>query len=456
MDRPGYGGERGLLVTIALAQSIFPAPPFVRQGDFLFITTIYPTDDHGLPAEPDSISPYVGEAKIGAQTRAVLERLRAVLQDADSDLDHVLKAEVYLADPADFYEFKLVWQEYFPADPPARCTAAVGDDHLVPGVLLSLSAVALVMDATARKEVIHISEAPDSMPAEWAPHAVKASPFVFPSPFPATDFRTGIAARTNPLAPYYGSDMELQASYIFEQWDKILRAAGSGLDQSLKAQAYETDLRHFHDMDGIWDRYLGRSAGAAPPTRSSMAMRSLLVPDALLVPNIFFLAPDQTHQKQENRKGIRWHPEDLKNVHYSPCLSAGDWFFMAGQVAMLDYEHLGFAIAPPGLPYYFSDVEIQTESTMMLLREQLEANAMDLGDIVDARVFLTKPRRDYRSFARTWQRLFEPTGHYPSLNFIPSTQHNGLGGVMIHELIIEIDLIAHRGHGATRRTQPQT
>ena len=45
-------------------------------------------------------------------------------------------------------------------------------------------------------------------------------------------------------APYYGSEMELQASYIFEQWGKILTAAGSGLDQALKSQAHETDPDH--------------------------------------------------------------------------------------------------------------------------------------------------------------------------------------------------------------------
>ena len=72
---------------------------------------------------------------------------------------------------------------------------------------------------------------------------------------------------------------------------------------------------------------------------------------------------------------------------------------------------------------------------------------MTLADIVDARVYLTRARRDYRNFARTWERIFAPVGRMPSLNFIPSTQRNGKGGIMVEELIIEIDLIAHRGHG---------
>ena len=88
---------------------------------------------------------------------------------------------------------------------------------------------------------------------------------MFPPALPATDFVTGIAVKTNPLAPYYGSDAELQTSYIFDQYEKILQAAGSGLDQGLKAQGMEVDLATFHDMDGIWGQRMGHGVGAPPP-----------------------------------------------------------------------------------------------------------------------------------------------------------------------------------------------
>ena len=426
------------------AINVLPAPSFSRQGDFIHVSTIYPLTDDGQIVRSDAVSPYVGEAEIAAQTRAILETMRGVLAEAGSAPDRVLKAEVYLVDPADFYEFKLVWKEYFPHEPPARTTAIIGDDHIFPGALVSVSAVALASDASVAREYIHTDEAPDPLDAEWCAQAVKAAPFVFPSPVPATDFETGLAVKTNPTAPYYGSNMELQASYIFQQWDKILRAAGSGLDQALKSQAYETDLTHFHDMDGIWDQYIGHSGGGAPPTRSSMAMRDLLVPGALLVPNIFFLAPDAGHQKSESRAGIRWHPEDVRNVHFSPGLWAGDWFFMAGQCAIPEFEGPVFETAPPGLPYYWNDIEIQTEATMVLLGEQLEAHGLNLTNVVDARIFLTEPRRDYRGFERSWRKIFEPAGHLPSMNLIPSKQANGLGGIMMGELVIEIDLTVHR------------
>ena len=439
-----------MTTTTALPLNVLPAPRSNRQGDYIWVSTIYPLDADGGVVQAESPSPFVGESEVAAQARAVCEGLRGVLAEAGSSLDRVVKAEVYLVAPEDFYEFKLVWREYFPSEPPARTTAVVLDDHLVPGVRLSLQAVALAGDAKAVKETIHVDDVPDPMEAEWAPQATKAGIFVFPSAVPATDFETGIPVKRNPIAPYYGSDAEMQTRYIFENWAKVLAAAGSGLEQGLKSQAMEVDFTNFHDMDGIWGQYMGHGAGVPPPGRSSMAMRGLLVPDALLVVNCFFLAPDAEHQKVETREGIRWHPVEIRKVNFTPGLFAGDWFFMAGQVPMLDYENLRVETAPPGLPHYFSNIEVQTTTTMQLLQEQLEGNGMTLRDIVDARIYLVEPRRDYRGFERVWRRIFEPLGHWPSLNLIPSKEADGGSGVMLQDdlLHIEIDLIAHRGHGA--------
>ena len=90
-------------------------------------------------------------------------------------------------------------------------------------------------------------------------------------------------------------------------------------------------------------------------------MRGLLMPDALLVVNCFFLAPDAQHQKVESREGIRWHPKDVRNIHFSPGLWAGDWLFMAGAGAIQDYASFDLVTTPAGLPYHFSDIEIQTD-----------------------------------------------------------------------------------------------
>ena len=407
----------------------------------MWVSSLYPVDDSGSIVTPTSISPYVGESRMGAQTRSVLEQLAGILESAGSSLANTLKAEVYLVDAADFYEFKVVWREFFPDSPPARATIVVGDEHILTGARLNLQAVALANDADVEREVINPDTVPDPMDAEHAPHAVKAAPFVFPSAFPATDFVTGVPVGRKPNFPNYGSDAEMQAHHILENLSKVMEAAGTSIDQAVKSQFYETNLLNFHDTDGVWAEYMG----LAPP-RSSMGCRGFVVPEALFAPNLICLVPDADHTKEESQKGIRWHPEVIRAVHFSPGITAGDWFFTAGQVPMPDFGvHESIVRTPEGLPNYWSDIEVQTEFTMELLDEQLTANGLGLGNIVDARIFLINPRRDYRGFARSWERIFAGVDAKPSMSIIPSTQEDGDTGIMFGGPIIEIDLITKKG-----------
>ena len=192
------------MVTTAPALNVLPAPRFAHQGDFIHVSTIYPLTAEGAEGEvvhSDSISPYVREAEIAAQTRAILETLREVLAEAGSSLERVLKAEVYLVDPTEFYEFKLVWQEYFPHEPPARTTAIVEDDHIISGARLNVSAVALANDVSVAREYIHTDAAPDPLEAEWCAQAVKAVPFVFPSPSPPRTSKPASPSSGTPSRP---------------------------------------------------------------------------------------------------------------------------------------------------------------------------------------------------------------------------------------------------------------
>jgi 2-iminobutanoate/2-iminopropanoate deaminase len=65
------------------------------------------------------------EPDIRKQTRTVIENLRAILQDAGSDLDRVIKTTVYLKNMNDFSEMNEIYNEYFASGVPARSTVEV-------------------------------------------------------------------------------------------------------------------------------------------------------------------------------------------------------------------------------------------------------------------------------------------------------------------------------------------
>ncbi len=411
---------------------MLPAPTSRRADDFVFVSSLYPVDADGalVTTGPQQ---WFGRSEMEVQTAAVLDMLDSILKEAGSSVDLVLKVEVQLVDASDFVDFKRVYAERFAKDPPARTTIVVGDEHPLAGARLNLHAVALASDSGYRRETITADPSP--LDAEHATAAVKAGPFVFCSAFTATDFSQGLAA-ARPTGAYHGTDALAQANYVISRLEAVLGSAGSALDQGLKVQFYQADLENFAVVDREWGERVG-----IPPTRSSMACQGFLVPGALFAANLMALIPGEGLEKNETREGIPWHPVDSGKANFSPGIRAGSWLFTSGQVPVPDISTLDVVRTPPGLPHYWSDIEIQTNATMDLVRTQVEANGLTLADITDARVYLVEPRRDFRGFAQAWSRIFPDEAARPTMSIIPARQANGQAGIMIHDTLVEIDLI---------------
>ncbi len=71
----------------------------------------------------------------------MFENIKAILEEAGSGLDRLLKTTVFLADLADFAAMNNVYSEYVGDAPPARATVQVA--ALPSGALVEIDAVAL-------------------------------------------------------------------------------------------------------------------------------------------------------------------------------------------------------------------------------------------------------------------------------------------------------------------------
>jgi reactive intermediate/imine deaminase len=105
-----------------------PLSPAVRAGDYVFVSGQVPVVDGK-----------VVEGGIGAETRAVLENVRAALRLAGCEMGDVVKTTVWLRDRADFAEFNAAYAEFFPTDPPARSTA---ESRLMIDIAVEIEAIA--------------------------------------------------------------------------------------------------------------------------------------------------------------------------------------------------------------------------------------------------------------------------------------------------------------------------
>jgi 2-iminobutanoate/2-iminopropanoate deaminase len=96
-----------------------------------------------FPAGQIPLDPHTGqlvEGGIEAQTRQVMENLKAILEEAGSSFDNVLKTTVFMVNLEDFGKVNAIYGEYFTQDPPARSTVQVA--ALPRGALIEIECVA--------------------------------------------------------------------------------------------------------------------------------------------------------------------------------------------------------------------------------------------------------------------------------------------------------------------------
>jgi len=96
--------------------AIGPYSQAVKVGDLVFVSGQIPLD----PATGEMV-----EGDIEAQTKRVMENLRAVLQAAGAGFEHVVRSTIYLTDLGDFAKVNAIYGSYFPSEPPARATVQV-------------------------------------------------------------------------------------------------------------------------------------------------------------------------------------------------------------------------------------------------------------------------------------------------------------------------------------------
>jgi 2-iminobutanoate/2-iminopropanoate deaminase len=107
----------------------------IKVGDLVFVSG-------QLGLEPASGKMVAGG--VAEQAAQVLNNLEAILKEAGSDLDQVVKTTVFLTDMNDFQTVNGVYAKRFTSVPPARAAIAVASLPL--GALVEIEAVAMVKE----------------------------------------------------------------------------------------------------------------------------------------------------------------------------------------------------------------------------------------------------------------------------------------------------------------------
>ena len=124
------------VVRTEAAPAPFQGAPYsqaIKAGGFVFVSG-------QLALRPGEKELAGGE--IGAQTEQVFANLRAILDEAGTSLDKLVKTTVFLQNLDDFTGMNEVYAKHVGGTPPARSTVEVA--KLPSGALVEIEAIALV------------------------------------------------------------------------------------------------------------------------------------------------------------------------------------------------------------------------------------------------------------------------------------------------------------------------
>lgn len=97
-------------------QAVGPYSQGIVSENLIFVSGQLPFD----PKTGDFVSGGIRE-----MTARIIENIKAILEEAGSSLDHVVKTTVFLTDMGDFVDMNEVYADYFSSHYPARSTIQV-------------------------------------------------------------------------------------------------------------------------------------------------------------------------------------------------------------------------------------------------------------------------------------------------------------------------------------------
>lgn len=367
----------------------------IKVGPYVFPSGV-------LVATGPSANPY--DSPIRMQTELVLKRLELALTAGGSSLEQSVKLRTYHTNLDDLPIHVEVLQRYLGQTrlPPN----AIGCGLVQSSAVVEIDVIGLVSGAGVSREFIETDAVP--RPAVPYAQAVKAGPFVFVAGTTATDFKTGVAmaARVPPGLPHFGSAIRRQTAWTLDAVSRVLEAAGSSLDQVVKAQVVLHDVADFFQFDEVWRSYFGDK----PPARSVLNAR-LVNPGCLVEVEVIAIAPDCDLKKEI----ITTANAPIPVVAESQAVRAGEFLFVSGLLPT-DFET---GLAPevrmdPNFPRDGSAIKRQVGYILGNLKAILEAGGSSLENVVRVGAYHTQISRDLLS-AMEVRRQFFPANPPASL-----------------------------------------
>jgi enamine deaminase RidA (YjgF/YER057c/UK114 family) len=331
--------------------------PAIRFGRWVFASGAIATNfKHGLAPEVAGSPgvPLAGEHRIVREADYIFRILRRTLRAAGTDFANAVRIAQFPTTREAVDPYHIVRRDVIKPPRPAS-TSVVISGLMVPAASIEVEMVAILPEESFRKEGITSDRIPQPL-GGYTP-AIRAGDFVFVAGQVPSDFKTGLApeARVNPNF-WEGNAIDREARYVLDNLRTTLEAAGSSLDNVVKAEVYLTDLNDIPRLDRVWREYFP----VDPPARLIMPVGSIVLPDGHIEVTLVAVTDGGKTKKQV----IRTDKAPSPLFHESQAVRAGELLFLSGQLATDENGLVAAARVDPDLPYRINGPAAQMQAIM--------------------------------------------------------------------------------------------
>ncbi|MCC7104666.1 MAG: hypothetical protein IT307_05950 [Chloroflexi bacterium] len=373
--------------------------PAIQIDDFLFVAGRVATDfETGIPPEarlnPDA--PYHGSA-VQLQSDYIFKALDHLLQVSGTSLDNVVAIEQFFTGKEHLHAYHEICYRYLTHDRPGS-TALPCSLLMVLSAVLEIDVLAIIPRDGFRKVVVSTDRSP--RPIAGYSQAIRAGDWVFCAGAVAVDYRTaapypgalGTAvaadARVDPNF-WYGSEISQQVEYIMLRKQKeVLEAAGSSLEQVVKAQVFLTNMAEdYFGFQRAWKKIFPKD----PPATCVIPINGLGALGARVEINLTALTNDSALKKETIETDRAPRPLG----HEPQAVRAGNLLFFSTVLAADEHGLARQARLNPQAPFHSHPGRLQMEYILKNVQAICEAASTSLEHVVKRQNYFLDLRDAY-------------------------------------------------------------
>src|SRR4051794_13441359 len=302
----------------------------VKAGPWLFLTG-HEAWDWRSGAIDEAVSGPQSYPLFGTHHRSrreadfIFDRMRGVLREFGSDFAHAIRLDQYYPNPRAVAAYHLARHDAF-ADYIPPSTSVVMERCLGAGSTISTSLIAVVPDPGYEIRKIHPPGVASAPTSGFVP-AVVCNEFVFVAGQMAHNPGTGLDPRAAvpEHSAWAGIPIRKQTEFlILEKLKPALEAAGSSLEQSVKAQIYLADIADMPDCLDVWSRYYA----GIPCALTVVPTKSFATVGGIIEINLIALTKGAGRRKEVVEADIPGM------AAFGPCIKVGEFLLPSGLMAI--------------------------------------------------------------------------------------------------------------------------